>query len=103
MYLFQHHAINIDLFCLIIGSFKLSISYLRNINNFITTYSYNMAIVGIYHLLVLYLKHDVSVTGFCLRLQVEPTQMGLIDRASQCTDTVQSSKCRLLNERQDNG
>jgi hypothetical protein len=27
-------------------------------------------------------KHNVSDTGFCLRLQVKPTQLGLIDRAS---------------------
>jgi hypothetical protein len=27
-------------------------------------------------------KHDVSETTFCLRLQVEPTQMGQIERAS---------------------
>jgi hypothetical protein len=27
-------------------------------------------------------KHNVSETGFCLRLQVEPTRVGPIDRAS---------------------
>jgi hypothetical protein len=27
-------------------------------------------------------KHDVSETGFCLRLQVKPTQLGPIERAS---------------------
>jgi hypothetical protein len=27
-------------------------------------------------------KHNVSETGFCLRLQVKPTQLGPIDRAS---------------------
>jgi hypothetical protein len=27
-------------------------------------------------------KHNVLETGFCLRLQVKPTQFGLIDRAS---------------------
>jgi hypothetical protein len=26
-------------------------------------------------------KHNVSETGFCLRLQVKPTQLGAIDRA----------------------
>jgi hypothetical protein len=31
---------------------------------------------------VFYLEHDVSETEFCLRLQVEPTQMGPIQRAS---------------------
>jgi hypothetical protein len=27
-------------------------------------------------------EHKVSETGFCLRLQVKPTQLGQIDRAS---------------------
>jgi hypothetical protein len=33
-------------------------------------------ILDIIHRPVFYLKHDVSETGFGLRLQVEPTQMG---------------------------
>jgi hypothetical protein len=32
-------------------------------------------------------KHNVSETGFCLRLQVKPTQLGTIDRASPCLPT----------------
>jgi hypothetical protein len=31
---------------------------------------------------VYFWKHNVSKTGFCLRLQVKPTQLGPIDRAS---------------------
>jgi hypothetical protein len=31
---------------------------------------------------VYFSKHDVSEIGFCLRLQVKPTQLGSIDRAS---------------------
>jgi hypothetical protein len=31
---------------------------------------------------VYFSKHNVSETGFCLRLQVKPTQLGTIDRAS---------------------
>jgi hypothetical protein len=31
---------------------------------------------------VFYLKHDVSETEFCLRRQMEPSQMGPIKRAS---------------------
>jgi hypothetical protein len=27
-------------------------------------------------------KHNVPEIGFCIRAQVEPTQLGLIDRAS---------------------
>jgi hypothetical protein len=33
---------------------------------------------------VFYLKYNVSETGFYLRLQLEPTQLGPIDRASLC-------------------
>jgi hypothetical protein len=36
-------------------------------------------------------KHNVSETGFCLRLQVKPTQLGQIDRASPYLQTVGSS------------
>jgi hypothetical protein len=31
-----------------------------------------------------YLKHVVMDTGFCLRFQVEPTQVGPLSRASLC-------------------
>jgi hypothetical protein len=34
--------------------------------------------MDIIHRPVFYLKHNVSETGFCLRLQVDPTQMGPI-------------------------
>jgi hypothetical protein len=33
---------------------------------------------------VYFSKHNVSETGFCLRLQVKPTQLGPIDRDSPC-------------------
>jgi hypothetical protein len=33
---------------------------------------------------VYFSKRNVSETGFCLRLQVKPTQLGPIDRASPC-------------------
>jgi hypothetical protein len=42
----------------------------------------------IWKLSVVYLKHDVSDTGFCLLLQVEPTQLGPIDRASLFVQTL---------------
>jgi hypothetical protein len=35
-------------------------------------------ILDIFHCPVLYLKHNIFVIGFCLRLQVEPTQLGPI-------------------------
>jgi hypothetical protein len=34
------------------------------------------------HRLVYTSKHNISETGFCLSLQVKPTQLGPIDRAS---------------------
>jgi hypothetical protein len=37
------------------------------------------------HSPVYFLKHNVSETGFCLRVQVKPTQLGPIDRASVYT------------------
>jgi hypothetical protein len=45
-----------------------------------------ITILGIIHRPVYYLKH-VSETRFCLRLQVETTQIGPIDRASVCLRT----------------
>jgi hypothetical protein len=40
---------------------------------------------GIIHRPVFYLKHSLSETGFCLRLQVEPTQVGPIEGAPATT------------------
>jgi hypothetical protein len=40
-----------------------------------------ITILDIIHLLVFYLKHDVSDTAFWFRPQVEPTLLGPIDRA----------------------
>jgi hypothetical protein len=39
----------------------------------------SITIMDIIHRSVFYLKHDTSETGFCLRLQVEPTEMGQIE------------------------
>jgi hypothetical protein len=41
-------------------------------------------ILDIIHHPVFYLKLNVSETGFCILLQVEPAQMGPTDRASLC-------------------
>jgi hypothetical protein len=46
-----------------------------------------IAILDIIHRPVFHLKHNVSETGFCLRIQVEHTQLGLIDRPSVCLQT----------------
>jgi hypothetical protein len=54
--------------------------------------------VDIIHPPVFYLKHDISETGFWLRLQVEHTQLVSIDRASHCdpeTETSSISKAQL--------
>jgi hypothetical protein len=37
-----------------------------------------ITIMGIIHRPVFYMKHDVSETGFCLRLQTETAQFGLL-------------------------
>jgi hypothetical protein len=43
-----------------------------------------IAILGITHRSDFYLNHDVSETGYCLRLQVSPAQFDSIDRANLC-------------------
>jgi hypothetical protein len=53
-------------------------------------HKYYYYVYGHYTSSRLYLKHrpvyitkqNISETGFCLRLQVEPTQLGPIDRAT---------------------
>jgi hypothetical protein len=40
--------------------------------------------LNIIHCPVFYLKHDVSDTVFCLRLQVENSQIGPVERANLC-------------------
>jgi hypothetical protein len=54
-------------------------NYVKFWVNFHTT---NIMFLYIIHRLVFYLKHDVSVTRFCLHLQVRPTQLSPMDRAS---------------------
>jgi hypothetical protein len=56
--------------------FALSVLTVRQFNKEI--FSTN----GHYSSSCFYLKHNVSDTGFCLRLQVKPTPLGSIDRAS---------------------
>jgi hypothetical protein len=41
-----------------------------------------ITILDIIHRPVFYLKHNVSETGFCLRLHVETTQIGAVGRAN---------------------
>jgi hypothetical protein len=69
--------------------------------------------LDIIHLLVFYLNHNVSGAGFCPRLQVEPTQMGLIETTLYCahlkrlhlkTETESSlGNVVFLNKRQGDG
>jgi hypothetical protein len=42
--------------------------------------------------IVFYLEHGVSETGLCLRLRMEPIELGLIDRASLCYWTLNRSR-----------
>jgi hypothetical protein len=67
-----------------------------------------ITILDIIHRPVFYLKYDISETGICLRLQVEPTQLGPIDGASFCVppedgDRIQSPKRHVFNKRQNDG
>jgi hypothetical protein len=43
--------------------------------------------LNIIHRPVFHLKHDVSKTGICLRLQMKHTQLDTIDRANLCLRT----------------
>jgi hypothetical protein len=61
-----------------------------------------MTIPDIIYRPLFYLKHGFSETGFCPRLQVEPTQLGLTDRASLCLLTGSPKFC-VLDRRQDDG
>jgi hypothetical protein len=45
-------------------------------------FSITITILDIIHRCVFYLKLDASETAYSLRLQVEPTQMGLIERGN---------------------
>jgi hypothetical protein len=47
-----------------------------------------ITVFDVIHLSVFYLKHDVSEVGFCLRFQVEPTQMGLKEILCLCLMTL---------------
>jgi hypothetical protein len=51
--------------------------------------------LDIIHRPVLYKTYNVSETGFCLRLQVEPIQLGPIDRASPCLRTPAPTQDRI--------
>jgi hypothetical protein len=50
-----------------------------------TLYKYRNA--GHYPYSSLLLEHGVLETGYCLRLLVEPTQVGPIERATMCLET----------------
>jgi hypothetical protein len=50
-------------------------------------YYYNYCDSGHYRSSSFYIKHNVLETEFCLRLQVEPTQFGSIDRTSPYLQT----------------
>jgi hypothetical protein len=64
---------------------------------------------GHIHRPVFYLKQDISGTEFCLRLQLEPTRLGPLNRASlflsraglvSPNDKIQSRKQPVLSGRQ---
>jgi hypothetical protein len=46
------------------------------------TFDITITILDVIHCPVYYLKHGISETGFCVCLQVELTEVDLVDRAS---------------------
>jgi hypothetical protein len=51
-----------------------------------------ITILDIIHSPAFYLKHEFSETEFCLLFQVEPIQMGQIERACSCLRTLATSE-----------
>jgi hypothetical protein len=62
--------------------------------SFSTTYTTTITILDTIHRHVFYLKHDVSETGFWIRLHVEPTEVGPVDTASLCLQVEIESSLR---------
>jgi hypothetical protein len=57
----------------------------KDLEKFVLKYFFTtITILDIIHLPVFYLPRGVSETGYCLCLQVEPTRLGPLDRASFC-------------------
>jgi hypothetical protein len=54
-----------------------------------------IVVYGHYPPFCFYLKHNVSETGFCLHLHVEPTQLGPVDRASPYLQTPAPTQDRV--------
>jgi hypothetical protein len=54
--------------------------YIRVIGLWQWCINITIAVLDIIYRPVFYLKHGVSETVFCLRLQVEPSQLGTIDK-----------------------
>jgi hypothetical protein len=68
-------------------TFRHGISYIlqiRSIDLWRWHINITITILDIIHHPVLYRKHGISETGFSLRLQEEPTQVGPLERASLC-------------------
>jgi hypothetical protein len=59
-----------------------------------------ITIMDIIHCPVFYSKHNVSETAFCLNLQVEPAQLGPIDRASFCLRTPATTPMEFIKPTQ---
>jgi hypothetical protein len=57
-----------------------------------------VSIVYIIHRSIVYLKHNISETGFCLLLQVEHTQLGPVQRQTSSIYWAQLSRFHLKTE-----
>jgi hypothetical protein len=90
--------------CKLIFEGKDKVKYMFNIN---------ITILDIIHRPAVYLKHNVSETRLCLRLQVEPSQLFPFDGGSLMVRNekvqpevgyrIQSPKRCVLNKRQEDG
>jgi hypothetical protein len=64
-----------------------------------TIFYFRYCVPGNYPLSCFYFEtHNVSETGFCLRLLVEPTQLGPIERASPWAENPVSETLCVLNK-----
>jgi hypothetical protein len=64
-------------------------------------FSTTVTIQDIVHFPVIYLKRYVSVTGFCVRLQVEATYLGIIDTDMLCLPKLAKTPIGFIKPIQD--
>jgi hypothetical protein len=89
IYLFNNSIIKIQILQ-VIRYFSHS-RFLRSIGSWRCYISTTITILYIIQLTVFYLKHNISETKFCLRLQVVTTQLASVHRATLSLDRTEAS------------